>query len=354
MMCSQCWPNVTKIMLTWFSDEVRNTVLGFFGTCVFAGGILSTMLAVYLQTHYGWRTVFFMPSIFVGVMGVVVLLFYKTADEAGYKMKETAVPKKADSDKPKVEPAANGAVVTIWELWKMPMVMEAAVGMFCLKVVRYSMYMWLPMYLLQQLQYSKATAGMLSVVFEVGGVVGTALIGLILDRWVQLGSAAALGSLFEVGCVVGTALIGVILDRLFRGRSLLGTGVSMLLSGGALVLFALTGSWGMACNILFLALAGAFNAGPDTILGGAIPAEIAQEDGRNAAGATIGFVNGFGSLGACLEGPLVGFVSSQFGWDKIFFIMTALSALGALAVFRAAVFKARRKASVVTPAFPGV
>lgn len=32
------------------------------------------------------------------------------------------------------------------------MVSEVAITVFCLKVVRYSMYMWLPMYLLQQVR----------------------------------------------------------------------------------------------------------------------------------------------------------------------------------------------------------
>ena len=39
--------------------------------------------------------------------------------------------------------------------------------------------------LFAQLEYSKSTAGMLSTVFEVGGVVGTALIGVVIDKWVM-------------------------------------------------------------------------------------------------------------------------------------------------------------------------
>jgi len=54
------------------------------------------------------------------------------------------------------------------DLWKIPMVAEVAITVFCLKVVRYCMYMWLPMYLLQQLKYSKTNAGMFSTMFEIG------------------------------------------------------------------------------------------------------------------------------------------------------------------------------------------
>ena len=52
---------------------------------------------------------------------------------------------------------------------------------------------------------------------------------------------------------------------------------------------------------------------------------------------------GFGSLGSCLEGPLVGFVSMYYGWGSVFYLMTGLSLLGAIAVFRAAAVIARKK-----------
>ena len=54
---------------------------------------------------------------------------------------------------------------------------------------------------------------------------------------------------------------------MFQGRPLLGTALSALLSGLSLLAFMVTGSWGLFFNVLFLALAGGFNCGPDTILG---------------------------------------------------------------------------------------
>ena len=43
---SQCWPNVTKVLMSWFTDDVVNSVFGLFGTCIFGGGIIATMVAV--------------------------------------------------------------------------------------------------------------------------------------------------------------------------------------------------------------------------------------------------------------------------------------------------------------------
>ena len=41
----------------------------------------------------------------------------------------------------------------------------------------------------------------------------------------------------------------------------------MILSTAMLILFTLTASWGVLINSVLMALAGAFNCGPDSILG---------------------------------------------------------------------------------------
>ncbi|KAK3103726.1 hypothetical protein FSP39_021400 [Pinctada imbricata] len=195
------------------------------------------------------------------------------------------------------------------------MLPEVAVAVFCLKVVRYCMYMWLPMYLLNQLKYTKGQAGMFSTMFEIGGVLGSAAIGIVIDRY-------------------------------FKGRSLTGTGYSICLSAVSLLLFNVTSSWGLIVNSVFLFLAGAFNCGPDSILGGSIPAELGEMDGRNAAAATVGLVNGFGSVGTFLEGPIIGLVSDLYGWSGMFYLMIGLSLVGTMAILRAASIYSRQQRTI--------
>jgi hypothetical protein len=77
----------------------------------------------------------------------------------------------------------------------------------------------------------------------------------------------------------------------------LGSTVETFLSAVALVLFIATAHMGMTVNSLMMIIAGALNCGPDIILCGSFPSELGEMDGRNAASAIIGFVNGFGSIG---------------------------------------------------------
>ncbi|XP_014663689.1 PREDICTED: sugar phosphate exchanger 2-like isoform X1 [Priapulus caudatus] len=298
---SQCWPNFIKIIGLWFTNSNRNTVFGIYGTCAFAGGIAGTSLAVYLQASYGWRHIFFLPSVIVAVSSVLVFLFCSEPSELGL-----VIPSKD------LQTTSNRDVSTVlsWsELLKMPILIDVSLAMFCLKLVRYCMYMWLPLYLLSHLSYGKTEAGMFSTMFEVGGVVGSATIGLVIDR-------------------------------MFKGNGILGSAISALFCTVCLLCFTLTRHWGVAFNSAFMVLVGAFNCGPDTILGGSVSAQLGEMNGRSSAASVTGIVNGFGTLGTVVQGPLIGFVSEHYGWPAVFYIMVAFSMLGSVCIFHASTLKA--------------
>jgi MFS transporter, OPA family, solute carrier family 37 (glycerol-3-phosphate transporter), member 1/2 len=165
------------------------------------------------------------------------------------------------------------------------MVPETAVTIFCLKIVRYSVYMWLPMYLLQQLNYSKKNAGYFSTMFEIGGIVGSGSIGYVLKKF-------------------------------FNNKSLYGSTVETFLSAIALILFVVTSNGGVFINSFFMFIIGILNCGPDIILASSVPSELGEMDGRNAASSVIGFVNGFGSIGTFFQGPVIGWIVENYGWYK--------------------------------------
>lgn len=81
-----------------------------------------------------------------------------------------------------VENVNSPGVLNVCRLENVP---ELLIAVICVKLVRYCLYMWLPMYLHEALNYSKAQAGMLSTTFEIGGVLGSALIGVFINRYVN-------------------------------------------------------------------------------------------------------------------------------------------------------------------------
>jgi len=297
-----CWPNVCKIIGSWYSDKSRNSMFGFLGASAFGGGIAGTLLAVYLQWKYGWNHVFFLPSLISICLGILVYMLLKMPSDIniiipGKEVTLQSLQKQSHS---------------LLQLWRIPMVTEISIAMFCLKLVRYCMYMWLPLYLTVNLNYTKEMAGLFSTIFEIGGVFGSVLLGIAIDKF-------------------------------FGGECLVGTFASSLVSTVSLLLFFLTGKFGLLFNAVFMVIAGALNCGPDTILGGSLPSEIGDSNELNAAAAVTGLVNGFGSIGACLEGPIIGFVSARFGWDGMFYFLLLLSTLGTLAIYRARIINTKLK-----------
>ncbi|XP_022097687.1 putative glycerol-3-phosphate transporter 2 [Acanthaster planci] len=290
---SQAWPSCVKGLGVWYTTQHRNAIFGIWGTCTFAGGVLGTALAVHLQTHHGWRQAFLIPSLLLSGLGLLVLLFLHTPSDY-----QVTIPGKDLESSTSEKPAL--ATPSFVSLWNLPMLKEVAVSMFCVKIVRYCVFMWLPMYLHQQLHYGKTESGMLPTSFEIGGVIGSA----------------------SLGCLI---------QRLLRGQLLLGSGLAILASTLSLVCFLLTASWGAVFNVTLMLIAGAFNCGVDPILSGSVPSEIGEMDGRRIQASVSGFVNGFGSLGTVLQGPMVGAITEYYGWSGMLYLIITLSLLGCIA-----------------------
>ncbi|CAF1424119.1 unnamed protein product [Adineta ricciae] len=223
---SLCWAAAGKGLGAWVTDAQRNSVFGLFGTCPFAGGIIGTALAVYIQGKDGWRLVHFQPSIFCIVAGFAVLFSFREPSELNMIVPGKDTASKGTDLRTKMTPM---------ELCRLPMVKEIAAGVFCLKVVRYAIYLWLPLYLKQELNYSKSDAGLFSTMFDIGGVAGSATIGFVLKRFFN-----------NEGCV--------------------GAGAETLLSAGTLLLFLAFAQSGVTMNSILMLLTGALNCGADIIL----------------------------------------------------------------------------------------
>lgn len=154
-------------------DESLNFAFGIMSTSAFGGSIIATAVAVYLQKQYSWRFVFFLPSFVVLFLAICAWLLMRLPHEM-----RLAIPGK--EDKGGGGRRQNGS--SLYELWRIPSVSEMAAAMMCLKLVRYSMYLWLPIYLSQSLNYSPEQAGIFSVIFDVGAVAGSTVLGYIVDR----------------------------------------------------------------------------------------------------------------------------------------------------------------------------
>jgi len=197
-----------------------------------------------------------------------------------------------------------------WSLLRIPAVFEITMTVLFIKIVRYCMTLWLPMYLVHHLRYTVSEAGLFSTIFDIGGSLGSPVVGILLDRY-------------------------------FATNGLFGMWTFVTISSVSLLLFAATAQLGFIHNALFTFIAGGTNCAVDALLAGSFSMKIGEAEGRRSGAAVTGLVNGIGTFGAVAEGPIVGWIADKYGWSTVFTFMIVLSALASLMIFKAMVIQRR-------------
>jgi sugar phosphate permease len=276
------WPGNVKAMAEWTTPNNRGAVMGVWASCYQVGGIAATVFATWMLGRFGWRGAFWGPALVI--VGVAALVFFVVrSPNTGIQVAKLS---ELSDERRRAQRA----------LLKSPKIYAFGLSYFFIKLMRYSLLFWLPTYLEKGLAYDKVTAGYLSTSFEVGGVVGTILLGLLSDR--------------------------------VRGLSRAGwAAASLLLLPLALALYSKVGGLGFTANFIAMALIGVLLFGPDAILSGAAAQDAG---GPKAAAAAAGLVNGIGSLGAILQEVVTKGVASRWGWEALFTVFIAFAILAAL------------------------
>jgi len=140
-------------------------------------------------------------------------------------------------------------------------------------------------------------------------------------------SAGNLSTLFDVGGIVGGILAGHISDKL-RARAI--TAASFMYAAiPSMLLYRLYGNLSRTVNIVLMMIAGLFINGPYALITTAVSADLGTHSslrGDSRALATVtAIIDGTGSIGAALGPLLTGFLSTK-GWDTVF-VMLMLGAL---------------------------
>ncbi len=124
------------------------------------------------------------------------------------------------------------------------------------------------------------------------------------------------------------AYISTSLNRLRTLNQVIMVGATCLI-----VLPTFGSQFGFMPITLLLSLIGLCNCGPDSILIGAVTADMGNANGLNAGAGVTSLVNGIGSIGGTIEGPLIGMLVTLMGWSIFVpsvLVATILAGLGLL------------------------
>ncbi|TVU12331.1 hypothetical protein EJB05_45969, partial [Eragrostis curvula] len=326
------WPCVVAVVGNWFGHTSnRGTIMGFWNSHTSVGNIAGSVLAAAVL-EFGWGWSFLVPAFVIAALGVMVLVFLVAhPSEAGLEMEAMEVEMNGDGgeeiellgeDKKEVESERDedelememGAqlprAIGFLEAWRLPGVAPYAFCLFFSKLVAYTFLYWLPFYIRNNAvagQFlSDKASGILSVVFDIGGVLGGISAGFLSDA---VGARAVTSVLF------------------------------LLLSMPALIVYRIYGSISMRHNIGLMFLSGYFVNGPYSLITTAVATDLGTQDaikGNSRALATVSaIIDGTGSVGAALGPLLTGYISTR-GWNSVFFMLIVSISLAIVFLIRLA------------------
>lgn len=164
-------------------------------------------------------------------------------------------------------------------------------------------------------------------------------------------TAGTLSTLFDVGGVLGGILAGHISDSL-DARAI--TAASFMYCAiPALFLYRVYGSVSLAWNISLMFIVGMFVNGPYALITTAVSADLGTHgslQGNSRALATVtAIIDGTGSVGAAIGPLLTGYISAR-SWGAVFTMLMAAALLAGLLLTKLVVTEVRAKMSAAVRA----
>ncbi|KAL5728271.1 hypothetical protein ACHQM5_001378 [Ranunculus cassubicifolius] len=290
------WPSVVAVIGNWFGKRKRGLIMGIWNAHTSVGNITGSLIAAGLL-RYGWGWSFVAPATLIAFVGLLVFFFLPVSPESmGLVVQDEDTPRKITE--PLLElrsDVKDKAAVGFIEAWKIPGVAPFAMCLFFSKLVAYTFLYWLPFYIsrtaIDGKYFSDETAGNLSTMFDVGGVLGGILAGHISDRL----NARAMTAAGFMYCAIP-----------------------------ALYFYRTYGHISLWVNIILMFITGMLVNGPYALITTAVSADLGTHSslkGNSRALATVtAIIDGTGSVGAALGPLMTGYISSK-SWNAVFVML---------------------------------
>ena len=267
------WTPTMRTAANWFPPEQRGRAIGIIGTGYQLCGALTFFLAGWAAEKFGWRGAVYVPAILLIVSAVHMLIFLKDSPR-------TSATAKVEAQLPPIH--SHSVADTIRLTLTNPALWVVALSLGLLDACRYGFTDWGVTHLKEVQNESIGTAAFKYAVLPFGGICGALIAGWATDRFFN-------GRRAPVICVLLflLTLFALAYDHVIR--------------------------WGLFPSIAVLFLIGFCIYGPQLLLVGTFPVDLAR---KGTAAAAAGFVNFMGYMGAAAGDKVTGYVAQQFGWQN--------------------------------------
>uniref|UniRef100_A0A663N5K2 Solute carrier family 37 member 1 n=1 Tax=Athene cunicularia TaxID=194338 RepID=A0A663N5K2_ATHCN len=299
------WPSVVTCIGNWFGKGRRGLIMGIWNSHTSVGNILGSLIAAYWVSTC-WGLSFVMPGVIIAVMGIVCFLFLiERKCFNGIKPWRGSLWMPILNAKETSKPQVKYNMLLTWNIHSRLLLVKIGVIEFSLcllfaKLVSYTFLFWLPLYITNVEHLDAKRAGDLSTLFDVGGIFGGILAGLISDRLEKRASTC---------------------------------GMMLLLAAPTLYMFSAVSKMGLEATVVMLLISGALVNGPYALITTAVSADLGThkslKGNARALSTVTAIIDGTGSVGAAL-GPLLAGLISPSGWNNVFYMLMVADACALL------------------------
>ncbi|XP_063804816.1 glucose-6-phosphate exchanger SLC37A1-like [Pseudophryne corroboree] len=338
------WPCVVTCIGNWFGKGRRGFIMGVWNSHTSVGNILGSLIAGFWVSTC-WGMSFIVPGLIICVMGAICFFFLiehprdircdvspltpPTSSCNGFKIHNQVVrAEESAADKSwevqnmlgpsPVYPThhivilqkdpSNGrsgtSAISFFGALQIPGVVEFSMCLLFAKLVSYTFLFWLPLYMASVGHMDARHAGDLSTLFDVGGIIGGILAGVISDKSHKRATTC---------------------------------GMMLFCAAPTLYFFTAVSNTGPVYTVLMLLVCGALVNGPYSLITTAVSADLGTHKslkGNSHALSTVtAIIDGTGSVGAAL-GPLLAGLLSPYGWHNVFFMLMISDACALLFLLR--------------------
>uniref|UniRef100_A0A1I8HQU8 MFS domain-containing protein n=1 Tax=Macrostomum lignano TaxID=282301 RepID=A0A1I8HQU8_9PLAT len=176
------WPSVVACVGHWFGKGRRGFIMGVWNSHTSAGNILGSVIAG-LFVSSSWGLSFIVPGAIIFAVGCFCLLASSSVNQRVpaadtdplLPRHSTLTESTASSD------MGSRKAISLLGAVRIPGVIEYSLCLFFAKLVSYTFLYWLPNYIKHSSGLNPEESAFLSTLFDVGGIVGGVLAGVVSD-----------------------------------------------------------------------------------------------------------------------------------------------------------------------------
>ena len=299
------WTPCVRVVANWIPVRLRGKAIGMVGTGYQLAAVVTWLVSSYAADSFGWRSAFWVPSVMMVCAAIVMWLFLEESPSGQATGKDLHQEDLQDAAGDRRKLVMENVLLTFSNrrLWLL------GISLGLLNATRYGFLDWGLSHLVDISQEVNAD----STVTVTASVFKEALKYAVLP----------------LGGIAGSLIAGWATDRFFGSRRAPVACLLLVTLGLLTLVYDTVARASIPATIVLLALIGFCIFGPQVLLVGTAPADLARK-GTSAAAA--GFVNCLGYIGAASGDVITGLSLKKYDWQLTIYLWALWAFASAIAV----------------------